>query len=83
MAGLSPKNADDVNYQIGTHLRQFVDVQEIISHDWNSLQTLDLTAPPFNMDQADETTIKTAVNQLDQALQAVDMTFINRLTGLF
>jgi hypothetical protein len=83
MAGTTPKTADEINNLVGVHLRQFVDIQEIIFHDFSSLSGLSLTAPPFEMSASDETDIKTAINGLNTALQAVDMTFIDRLTGLF
>lgn len=81
--GLAPGNAYDVNYAIGTHLRQYVDIMESIGHDHDSLAPLDLKAEPYNMSADDETLIKSAINGLHDALQAVDMTFINRLTGLW
>lgn len=82
-AGLSPQSANEVNAQVGQHLRAFVTLRETIGHDWDSLQGLALQNPPYSMSAADETDIKTAINQLNIALQAVDMTFIDRLTGLF
>jgi hypothetical protein len=60
-----------------------VSLQETIAHDTASLAGLDLTAPPYSMTPDDQTTIKSAINGLNLALQAVDMTFIDRLTGLF
>lgn len=81
--GLNPNTASEVNYTIGTHLRQFVSLRETIMHDHDGLEPLDLKAEPYNMAPEDETLIKTAINGLHDALQAVDMTFINRLTGLW
>lgn len=83
MAGLTPGTSDQVNMEIGTHLRAFVDVKNTIFNDQASLAGLQLQQPPYDMSAADETDIKTAINQLNTALQAVDMTFIDRLTGLF
>jgi len=81
--GLDPENADDVNRQIGTHLRQFVNIKETIGHDQDWLAGSSLGDPPYNFSASQETDIKTAIAQLNTALDAVDMTFINRLTGLF
>lgn len=81
--GLAPGNAYDVNYAVGSHLRNFVDIKEVISHDYDSLAPLDLKAEPYNMSPEDETLIKSAINGLHTALEAIDMTFINRLTGMW
>jgi hypothetical protein len=81
--GLDPRNANEVNTQIGTHMRDFVSSKETIGHDWDWISGVDLKADPYGFTADQETTIKTAVQQLDVALDAVDMTFINRLTGLF
>jgi hypothetical protein len=81
--GLAPGNSYEVNSSIGTHLRQFTDLKETIGHDYESLLGTDLKAEPFNMSADDETLIKSAVSDLHTALQAIDTTFINRLTGLW
>jgi len=81
--GLDPQDASDVNRQVGTHLRQFVELKETIGHDQDWLLGADLKGSPYFFSDTQETDIKTAVSQLDAALDAVDMTFINRLTGLF
>lgn len=83
MAGATPRSADEINASIGQHLRQFVGLQDTIAHDEGSLSGLNLQGPPYNMSAADETDIKTAIAGLNTSLQAVDMTFIDRLTGLF
>jgi len=72
-----------VNQLIGAHLRAFTETKEIIGHDRDWLATADLQADPYLMTPADEVLIKSAIADLDTALDAVDMTFINRLTGLF
>ena len=81
--GLSPQSGNEVNATIGTHMRQFTDVKESTAHDYEWLLGQDLTAAPYNMTPDDETLIKSAVGGLHTALDGVDMTFINRLTGLF
>jgi hypothetical protein len=83
MAGATPQTADQVNFSVGQHLQQFVTVKEIIEHDSANLAGIDLTQPPYAMSADDQTTIKTALNTLNAALQGIDMTFIDRLTGLF
>ena len=82
-AGLAPANADVVNNNVGLILRAFVDNKESVGHMRDSLAGIDLKIDPYNMSAADETIIKTAVNELDTALDAIDMTFINQLTGLW
>ncbi len=81
--GLNPGSATELNHSIGNHLRAFVDNKESIRHDYDSLLGADLKVEPYNMSADDETLIKSAINGLHQALEAVDMTFINRLTGLW
>lgn len=81
--GLSPKSADEVNNLIGTHMRQFVDVQNAIGGDNDWLAAADLKLEPYLMSAEDETLIKSAIADLDTALVAVNMTFINRLVGLY
>ena len=81
--GLSPRTADEVNNLIGTHMRQFVDVQSVIGGDQEWLLSADLKVEPYLMSAEDETLIKSAVADLDVALEAVNMTFISRLVGLY
>lgn len=81
--GLSPRTPDEVNNLVGIHLRQFVDVKNLINGDREWLAAETLTGAPWYFSADQETLIKTAVLQLDAALDAVDMTFINRLIGLY
>jgi len=81
--GLSPNSASDVNVQVGSLMRQFTAVKEAVDRQHNWLETADLKLAPYNMEADDETLIKSAVADLDAALDAVNMTFINRLTGLY
>jgi hypothetical protein len=81
--GLSPKTADEVNYSVGIMLRQFTDVQESVGHFREWLAAADLKVAPYNFAADQETLIKSAIADLDTALDGVDMTFINRLTGLW
>jgi len=81
--GLDPKTGDEVNIQTGTHLRTFVDIKETIGHDADWLLGIDLKVEPYNLSADAETTIKSAIQGLDNELDTIDMTFINRMTGLF
>lgn len=83
MAGLTPAGAAELNNQVGSILRQFVSIKESVSHMQANLAPLDLTAPPYDMGTEDDLTIKSAVNGLDTALDAIDMTFIDRLIGVW
>ena len=83
MAGLTPATAYDVNNNVGVILRRFVDDKESVNHLAANLAPLDLKAEPYLMTEEDETLIKSAVNALDTALDSVDMTFINRLVGMW
>jgi len=83
MAGLTPENAGMINSNVGNILRQFVNVQESVHHTAANLAPLDLTKDPYLMSTGDAATIQSAIANLDAALQAVDMTFINRLIGMW
>ena len=82
-AGLTPKTADEINNNVGVILRRFVDDKESVSHMRENLAGLDLQAEPYLMSAEDETLIKSAINDLDTALDAIDMTFINQLVGVW
>jgi hypothetical protein len=81
--GLAPVSANEVNALIGTHLRAFTTNKLTINQDREWLGSADLKAPPYYFTVEQETLIKSAVADLDTALDAVDMTFINRITGMF
>ena len=83
MAGLTPKTADEVHNNVGIILRRYVDCKASVDHLQANLAPLDLTAEPYLMSEADQTLIKSAVNDLDTALDAVDMTFISQLVGMW
>jgi hypothetical protein len=81
--GLNPQNADEVNSSVGMILRQFTDIKESINHYQNWLAATDLKAAPYYIPEDQEAIIKSAVGGLDISLDAVDMSFINQLTGLW
>jgi len=80
---MQPKNADEVNNLVGMHLRQFLTIKNSINQDRDFLQALDLKVAPYYFDANQETLIKSAIADLDTSLDAVDMTFITRLIGLY
>ena len=57
--------------------------KESVHHLAASLAPLVLTGDPYNMTPEDETLIKSAVNDLDTALQGVNMAFISQLVGMW
>lgn len=81
--GLAPASAYEVNSQVGLHLRDFTTIKERIAHDQAFLVATDLKVAPYYFDPDQETLHKSAISGLNDALQAVDMTFIDRLTGLY
>jgi hypothetical protein len=81
--GLAPLNAQEVNNLIGTHLRTFTQIKHTINQDHEWLLTCDLKAAPYYFDDVQETLMKSAIGDLDTALDAIDMTFISRLTGMY
>jgi len=81
--GMNPTTGDEVNYSVGTLLRDFVTLKEKVNHYQAWLAGAVLTDPPYDIDPDLDATIKTAVNGLDTSLDAVDMTFINRLVGIW
>jgi len=80
--GLSPQNADQINNNVGILMRNFTDVRAKVHAQQGWLAAEDLKVEPYNMSAEDETLIKSALSDLDTALQAVNMTFINQLIGL-
>lgn len=83
MAGLTPVTADDVNNTVGNVLRQYVNSKEGVDHAQANLAAIDLTVPPYSMSPEDSLNIKSALNGLQTALDAIDMTFVNRLIGVW
>jgi len=81
--GAQPRDAAEVNNLVGTHLRDFLTVKNSINQDREFLQAQDLKVPPYSFTADQETLIKSAILGLDTSLDAVDMTFIVRLVGLF
>jgi hypothetical protein len=80
--GTQPKSADEVNGLIGTHLRGFSASKITINQDAAWLAVTDLKEAPYYFAADQEATIKSAIADLDTALDAVDMTFISRIIGI-
>ncbi len=80
--GTQPKNADEVNGLIGLHLRSFVASKIQIGQDHDFFGSTDLTAAPYHFSEDQQTLLKSAIADLDTALDAIDMTFISRIIGM-
>lgn len=80
--GTQPQTASEVNALTGTHLRDFLRMQRVISQDADFFAAADLKAAPYYFTDAQETDLKSAIVALDQELDAVDLTFINRVVGM-
>lgn len=81
--GTQPRNADEVNGLVGLHLRQFCAAKVTVGQDQEFLLATDLKAAPYYFTPDQETLIKSAISSLDASLDAVDMTFISRIVGMF
>ncbi len=80
--GTAPRNAAEVNGLVGLHLRDFLRIAAVINQDAAWLAPTLLTDPPYHYSPDQETLIKSAINDLDTALDAIDRTFISRLVGM-
>jgi hypothetical protein len=80
--GAQPTSAFEVSSRVGAALRQFLAAQATIAQDQDWLAGADLKAAPYYYTPEQETDTKTAIASLDQALSAIDLTFVNRLVGL-
>jgi hypothetical protein len=81
VAGRNPQTAAEVNVLVGGNAYQFVSFKDQISRLQRWLAAADLKIAPYNMSSADEADIKSAISGLDTALQAISMTFLDRLRG--
>ena len=82
VVGTQPRDADQVNNFVGTHLRQFMATKLTINQDHDFLAATDLKLAPYFFTADQETLIKSAIADLDTALDAIDTTFISRLIGM-
>jgi hypothetical protein len=80
--GTQPEDAFAVNQLVGQHLRAFVAARNAVGQDHNWLGTTFLQQAPYYFTAEQETLIKSAIADLDTALDAIDMTFISQIIGL-
>jgi len=80
--GTQPETAFAVNQVIGQHLRAFTQNKGVINQDHAWLETCDLKVAPYYFSTEQETLIKSAIADLDTALDGINMTFISRIIGL-
>lgn len=80
--GTQPKSADEVNGLIGTHLRGFAANKIVVNQDQAWFAVTDLKAAPYYFSAEQEATLKSAIADLDTALDAIDMTFISQIIGI-
>ena len=80
--GTAPRNAQEVNGLVGLHLKDFLRIKTVINQDHDWFLPTDLKGPPYYFTEEQETLIKSAIGDLDTALDAVNMTFISRLVGM-
>jgi len=81
--GTQPRTAEEVNALTGLHLKGFLASKATINQDASFFAATDLKAAPYYFTADQETDLKSAIIQLDTALDAVDLTFINRIVGMF
>lgn len=80
--GTAPRSAAEVNGLVGLHLKDFLRVAVIINQDQEWLLPTDLKVAPYYFSADQETLIKSALGDLDTALDSIDRTFISRLVGM-
>jgi len=80
--GTQPRNADEVNALVGTHLRGFVSSKNAVGQDHDFFGVTDLKVAPYFFSDEQEALLKSALADLDTALDAIDMTFISRIIGM-
>ena len=81
--GTQPRNADEVNGLVGLHLKAFLAAKATINQDQSFLAGADLKAAPYYFTPEQETLIKSAIADLDAALDAVNLVFISQIVGMF
>lgn len=79
--GTLPAGNNDVNLAIGGLCRQFLLFKDSVHRAQKTFAALDLTLAPYTFDATGNSNLKSALNGLDTAMQAVDTTFIDRVAG--
>jgi hypothetical protein len=80
--GTQPRSAVEINGLVGTHLRDFLAVKIHINQDHEFFSVTDLKAAPYYFSPEQEAVLKSAITDLDTALDAVDLTFISQIVGM-
>jgi hypothetical protein len=80
--GGNPRSADEINAVIGQHLRAFLAAKVALDQDARFFAATDLKTPPYYFTADQEDALKAAVNSLDTAIDAIDLTFVMRVVGL-
>lgn len=81
--GTQPQTAAEVNGLIGLHLKAFLASRATINQDAKFLAVTDLKEAPYFFSSNQEATIKSAIADLDTALDAVNTTFIDQIVGMY
>lgn len=79
--GTLPANNNDINLAVGGLCRQFLLFKDSVAACQAMLASLTLQTPPYTFDSTSEANIKSAISGLNTALQAIDVTFVNRVAG--
>ena len=80
--GTQPRNAMEVNGLVGSHLREFLVSKSRINQDHEFFAVTDLKIAPYYFSDQQEALLKSAIADLDTALDAVDLTFISQIVGM-
>jgi len=80
--GTQPQSAHEVNGLVGTHLRDFLAAKGHVNQDHEFFTVTDLKAAPYYFSASQEALLKSAIADLDTALDAVDLTFISQIVGM-
>jgi hypothetical protein len=80
--GTQPRNASEVNGLVGSHLREFLVSKARINQDHEFFAVTDLKAAPYYFSDTQEALLKSAIADLDTALDAVDLAFISQIVGM-
>jgi hypothetical protein len=79
--GTNAQTNNDINLAVGGTCRQFLLFKAQVARLQATLAGLTLTTAPFTFSANDEAVLKSAINGLNTALVAIDVTFINECAG--
>lgn len=79
----SPGSVSDVQNSLIPALRSFILIKDQIARAKNWLDHEDLTQAPISMDPDYQAQLSAAIGDLNTALQAVDLSRVVKVTGLF